>query len=508
MRTCGRFVLLLMLTPFALAHVGSPDVYFEGAAGPYHLLVTINPPAMVPGIAQVQVRVTSGRVASIRVAPVYVNGKDQGLPPASDTLQPSAADPQWFTGKVWLMESGSWEVRFEVAGAQGSGKLAVPVPVFARRTLPMEKALGTLLFGLMLFLSIGIISIAGAAAREGGLATAAIPSERNRRLGRIAMGAAAVLVVTILALGNWWWNAQAADLKHSMIYSTPPLGVSLNRLDSGAGQLSLRIEEDFWHKNRANQWSMSLIPDHGHLMHAFLLRIPAMDRFYHLHPEQQSDGSFTMKLPAIPAGKYKIFVDIVRGTGFPETLVSEIDLPEVKGEPLKGDDSGAVASVFEHSSQRVNVAQLSDGGRMVWEQDGGALKAGQAIWFHFRIEDAQHQPVSDLEPYMGMAGHAEFVRSDLSVFAHIHPAGSVPMASLMIAEKDLGLSTEHNAMDHNSMNQSLMDQSSMNQRPMYSLPAEVCFPYGFPQPGDYRLFVQVKRQGEIETGVFDIHVGS
>ena len=39
-----------------------------------------------------------------------------------------------------------------------------------------------------------------------------------------------------------------------------------------------------------------------------------------------------------------------------------------------------------------------------------------------------------------------------------------------------------------------------------SLPAEVSFPYGFPKGGDYRLFVQVKRAGQVETGVFDAHV--
>ena len=237
------------------------------------------------------------------------------------------------------------------------------------------------------------------------------------------------------------------------------------------------------------------------------------------HPEQQSDGSFTLKLPALDAGRYKIFADIVRGSGFPETLVSEIELPDVKGGPLSGDDSGVSAAAFASSSQSINVAQLSDGSRMVWEPEG-ALKAGQVAWLRFRVEDAVQHPVHDLEPYMGMAGHAEFVRSDLSVFAHIHPAGSVPMASLMIVQKDFAsaadrTSTAKNSTDQNSMagmSMTSMGPASMNQSSpsaglKQSLPAEVSFPYGFPQPGDYRLFVQVKRHGRVETGVFDAHVG-
>jgi hypothetical protein len=483
MRAYGLAVLIFMLSSSALGHVGSPNVYLEGNAGPYHLLVTVNPPAMVPGVAQVQVRVTSGTVNTITIAPVYISGKDQGLPPTPDLMQP-AVDPQSFAGKVWLMESGSWEIRVEVSGPQGIGNLAVPVPAFARRILPMQKALGVLLFALMLFLSIGIVSIAGAAAREGGLSAAAIPSPHNRRLGRIAMAISGALVVILLALGNWWWNAQAADLKQNMLYIAPPLRVSFD----GADQLTLRIEEDFWHKSRKDQWSMTLIPDHGHLMHAFLIRVPAMDRFYHLHPEQANDGSFVLKLPAIPPGKYKIFADIVRGTGFPETMVSEIDLPDVTGKPFSGDDSAVDASAYKPSGHAMDVSRLADGSRMVWEQDGAALKAGQVAWLRFRVVDAQYKPVDDLEPYMGMAGHAEFVRSDFSVFAHIHPAGSVPMASLMIAQKDFGL-----PMDHGSTN---------------TLTDEVSFPYGFPQPGNYRLFVQVKRHGQVETGVFDAHVGS
>ena len=38
---------------------------------------------------------------------------------------------------------------------------------------------------------------------------------------------------------------------------------------------------------------------------------------------------------------------------------------------------------------------------------------------------------------------------------------------------------------------------------MRSLPNEVSFPYGFPSPGQYRIFVQMKHGGTVETGIFD-----
>jgi hypothetical protein len=34
----------------------------------------------------------------------------------------------------------------------------------------------------------------------------------------------------------------------------------------------------------------------------------------------------------------------------------------------------------------------------------------------------------------------------------------------------------------------------------------VAFPYGFPKPGHYHVFVQVKRAGVVQTGVFPVEV--
>jgi hypothetical protein len=92
---------------------------------------------------------------------------------------------------------------------------------------------------------------------------------------------------------------------------------------------------------------------------------------------------------------------------------------------------------------------------------------------------------------MGMPGHAAFVKNDGTVFAHIHPSGSVSMAALMVA------------------NPSMRDQGMqhmINQMPMNGLPAEVSFPYAFPTPGEYRIIVNMKHGGVIETGIFDASV--
>jgi hypothetical protein len=39
-----------------------------------------------------------------------------------------------------------------------------------------------------------------------------------------------------------------------------------------------------------------------------------------------------------------------------------------------------------------------------------------------------------------------------------------------------------------------------------TLPAQVSFPYGLPKPGVYRIFVHMKRGGQIMTGIFNATV--
>jgi hypothetical protein len=497
-RIVGIFVLVLAAALSVSAHVGSSNVFFEGDAGPYHLYVTVRVPQVIPGIAEIEVRSAANDVEKIEIVPMRLSGAGSNFPPTPDVAERSKQDPQFFTGSLWLMESGALKVRVSVEGSKGKGELSVPVPAFAQRTLPMERSLGGLLGFLMVFLAVGLVFIAGAAAREGNLEPGETPSPAKKRRARIVMVITAVVVVGILFLGKAWWGAEATNYRRTVSFFKSPEAVT--QLENG-NRLVIRArgQDPAWSKEVNME---EVIPDHNHLMHLFLISTPGMDRMWHLHPARGDGGAFIDDLPSMPAGHYQVFADIVDKAGFPWTLVGQVDLPQINGTPLVGDDSAWTGTALAAQAGDTSVAQLADGGRIVWEKGSAPLVANTAMVFKFRVEDKDGNPAKDMEPYMGMAGHAEFVSSDMSVFAHIHPAGSASMAALDLANG----TTEGPAKGACGITDQCAMPTGMAMLMPAPVSAEVSFPYGFPKAGEYRIFVQVKRAGQVQTGVFDAHV--
>ena len=497
-------IAAVLIVPLALsAHVNSPDVYFDGHAGPYHLLVTVIPPKVVPGIAQIVIRSADPGVDEIRILPLRMVGVASKLAPTSDPATRSATDPQLYTGQLWIMARGSWKVQIDVQGKQGAGRLEVPLPAVSTGSANMKLAMGILLAVLGLLLSAGLVGIIGAANREADLQPGEQPAPAQKRRSLVIMAIAAALVVFVLAAANAWWKSEA-QINARLNYRIPKLQVTLS-----GGRLHLQLENP--NATEIGRFGTvppdrivlgDLIEDHGHLMHLFLVSTPDMRSFWHLHPAQTGEGQFEVTLPAMQAGKYQIFADIVHSTGFPETQVGTLQVPASalgdKTPPAagsssmsiawsSGDDSGITGAVASDES-----ATLSGGAFMNWPDYMKPLKAQEASWFRFRVQDRDGKPATDLEPYMGMAAHAVFMSNDGRIFAHVHPAGSVSMAAVSIASDLPGPSgPAHAAMP-----------GMQHEAPS----AEVSFPYGFPQPGDYHIFVQVKRAGTVETGVFKAHV--
>ncbi len=468
-----RLLLFLLMWSPALAHVGSPDVFFDGMAGPYPVLIVIRPPSVIPGTAEVEVRISAPGVKKVTFLPLPLTGPGSKFPPTADVATRSAVDPKLFTGRLWMMDFGSWQVKINLDGDQGPGALSVPVPALATQSKGMDIGLSTVLFGMMVFLVFGLVSIAGAAVRESTLPAGVEGPPAFQSRPMLVMLATTALAVWALYAGSQWWGSEAGKYGRKLYR---PL--NLTAIVQPDHKLLLQLSDPGWLGLRKLD---DLVLDHDHLMHLYAIRKPDMDVVFHLHPEQVHTGAFELALPPMPTGRYKLFADIVHASGLGETPVGEMEITNGEGSPLSGDDAGGPV----HAGS--TVSPLRDGSRMVWVRGNDAIRAGQVQRFVFHLEDPTGKLLSDIEPYMGMAGHAAFVCRDLATFAHIHPVGSAPMPALMLAASE-------NAPG---------SMATMHEMPSG---AEVSFPYAFPAAGKYRIFVQMKRAGAIQTGGFDVDV--
>lgn len=482
--------LLLVLSLLALAagpvraHVGSPNVFFDGEAGPYPVRVIVRPPEVIPGLAEITVRVKEGTADRVTVQPIQWRAGLEGAPPP-DVAVRVPGDPTLWTAQLWLMATSSYSVRVQVTGPAGEGLAQVPVAATPQRVLGMQKGMGVVLAGLGLFLFVGALTIVGAAVRESVLAPGEVPDAKRVTRARVVTVAAGLLLALILWGGKAWWDSVDAGAQERIF---KPFNLeTAARLDGGDRVLSLRIADE-----RSREWS-PLMPDHGKLMHLFLVREPGLDAFAHLHPVPLDKERFEVALPPLPAGTYRVYADVVHESGFPQTLVDTVTLPAPPAGPgsltADPDDSWRLYPPQTKAAPDPVESPLEEGATMLWHHEQ-PLVAGRETTLRFEVRTAGGHP-APLEPYMGMLSHAALTRDDGGVFVHLHPSGSINMAAQQaFAQKD---GTAH-VPDHSA-------------HAGHAAPSVVSFPYEFPQPGRYRIWVQVKSEGQVRTGVFDAEVG-
>jgi hypothetical protein len=487
------FFCTLTASTAAHAHVGSKDVFETVSAGPYKLFVTIRMPTVIPGVATVEARSNGVRVSGIQITPMPITGEASKHPPTSDQMTRSTSDPAFFTGSLWMMASGSWEVRIQINGDAGVQTASVPVPAVALSTQKMQRGLGIMLGILGLFLVVSMAGIVAAAVREARLEPGAAPSNSRKRKAVFATVGTLAIMAIMVWLGGVWWNAEAASYSTDVyrpLKVTPSLSGNL---------LTLKVDAYTPENERRGRSNNDFLPDHGHLMHLYVIRQPGMDAVYHLHPSLSGPGEFRMSLPPMPAGNYTLYGDVVHASGFPETLVTTITVPAnmLGGSP--GPDDAAANIPPLSAGSLGDSYKLPDGYVMVWDRPS-VVTANTAYSFRFHLMDANGKPATDMQLYMGMAGHAAFVKTDGTVFAHTHPQGSAAMAAVMLAN-----SGGHEGMDHAGMNMDMPMDMKMSEH-SESVSNTVEFPYGFPSAGRYRIFVQMKRGATVETGAFDVTV--
>ena len=178
--------------------------------------------------------------------------------------------------------------------------------------------------------------------------------------------------------------------------------------------------------------------EHTKRMHLIVARRD-LTGFQHLHPEMGADGTWSTPLKLDEAGSYRLFADFSHDE---EATTLATDL-RVDGpadlQPLPAPHPTAV----------------SDGGYDV-RLASGTARAGEEADLRFTVTE-DGRPVAT-EPYLGADGHLVALREGDLAFLHVHPTDA--------AGDSIG------------------------------------FESTFPTTGSYRLFLQFKVHGEVQTVAF------
>ncbi|HEV8348134.1 MAG TPA: heavy metal-binding domain-containing protein [Vicinamibacterales bacterium] len=194
-------------------------------------------------------------------------------------------------------------------------------------------------------------------------------------------------------------------------------------------------------------------PVHERVFHLFIIS-QDLEYFAHVHPTLHRDGSLDVDIQLPKTGVYQLIADFLPSGGSPQLVQKSIVTagyagPLVAPPRLARDTGDKIVG-----DMRVTLTMPEP-------------IAGREQLVTFELHDAASgAPVTDLEPYLGAAGHLLFTSADLAIAAHSHPVVEI----------------------------------SARGGPT------VVFQMLFPREGDYRMWVQFQRRGEVLTSSFTVPV--
>jgi hypothetical protein len=510
-----RLLLLVFLTLWCpapiQAHVGSPDIFYSGMVGPWLTRITIRMPGVVPGRAEILVQVQSREPLSVAFTPLSSRVALSNAPPA-ELAQPVRGETNLYTGELWLMTDGAYSINVRISGSAGEGAVQIPINSVATTQLPLPPFLGQILLGLGLFLFCAGIAIVAAAAGESALPPGVLPGKAEIRKYWKAATITGVVLVLALVGGMRLWNSEEKDFRSRLREGGWPDLAANVRVEGSQRILHLVLGQTAF-ASYGPKARIELATDHGKLLHLFLVGQPNHQAFAHIHPVRQGGTTFEVALPPLPEGDYELFCDLTLASGLSSTATNSVHLPAMPvGAAAAGvavslepdpDDSWAInsAAPVRDNSGGETICSLPGGTQMVWETHP-PLRAQQDAGLQFQVRDQSGQPVR-LEPYMGMMSHAAVLRSDGRVFSHLHPTGNFSMAAQMVFEgkmaKETNPASGQGAVDHSTVDDWCGPGAGGGS-------SFISLPYEFPTPGDYRVWVQIKTDGQVKTAVFDTTV--
>lgn len=499
--TLMKKYVFLILFVFGFAHVGNPSIVYEGKAGEYPVRVVIRPPGVVPGLAEVFVQSLDKKILEVKTQPMKWNAGVDGSPPADNAIQ-MFNQPDRFTSELWLMDFGSYSINIEVKGDNGKANVVVPVLSIATKKSKMNPVIKVVLILLMILLTAGFITIIGASIAESTLTPGDIPDQKRLKKSNIFMGITFIFCISIIFGGKKWWN-NIADIYYSNLFK--PMETSTKISAKGDSRiLSLEITDELWKNGRYTP----LVPDHGKMIHSYFIK-DDLSTFGHVHPiiNQFNTDKLDLLLPRqFENGTYFIYSDITHETGFSQTLLDTIkisnrDYTSISEVP-KVDPDNSWKEVNSEQDNFKSEFTFADSSKFMWKNYLKTIEPG-FVDFNFKLLDNQNNPLP-LEPYIEMGGHGIIYKKDGSQFIHIHPTGNFSMASqevLYELKEGVEINPQELFCTFGFRNEKGELVQNLNEDGQVTFP-----PFEFREIGEYRIWIQIKSNGNVKTAIFDLNV--
>ena len=135
--------------------------------------------------------------------------------------------------------------------------------------------------------------------------------------------------------------------------------------------------------------------------------------YLHLHPEMDANGRWTIDLPPLKPGSYRVFADFQPSGSANITLGTDLSIP---GEVafVKLPEPSAITTVDGYS---VSIA-------------GSPAVGDEPLTFTVQRDGAIVRP----DPYLGAAGHLVAIRTGDLAYLHVHPQTTAEAAVTFIGE--------------------------------------------------------------------------
>lgn len=128
--------------------------------------------------------------------------------------------------------------------------------------------------------------------------------------------------------------------------------------------------------------------------------------FQHLHPDYLGKGRFQIKTTFPKAGRYKLYADFL-----PEGANQQLASHELV---VNGAESNVEIDADKVLKKRVNDIEIE----LILPE----AKVNEHLKLIFVLSNGDGSPITELEPYLGSAGHVVIVSEDMEEFLHVHPA--------------------------------------------------------------------------------------